>query len=137
MNACFVSVDAFVKKTSLRITQQIQNEPSETTCAANRLKTRPFRSALKSHVQSHSGKRYGCSRCKYHTDRKFDVRKHFYSFVHLLEFLESFSAGEGSRGVSAEICVQAMNSKVEKCVKMLKSRILCTESVDAEKFASE
>ncbi|EYC13215.1 hypothetical protein Y032_0044g1040 [Ancylostoma ceylanicum] len=34
------------------------------------------RSALKSHVQSHSGKRYGCSRCKYHTDRKFDFTRH-------------------------------------------------------------
>nr|CDJ82613.1 unnamed protein product [Haemonchus contortus] len=28
--------------------------------------------SIKLHVQTHSGKRYGCSRCKYHTDRKFD-----------------------------------------------------------------
>ncbi|KJH53688.1 hypothetical protein DICVIV_00117 [Dictyocaulus viviparus] len=31
--------------------------------------------SLKLHVQTHSGKRYGCSRCKYHTDRKFDVER--------------------------------------------------------------
>ncbi|KAL6742714.1 hypothetical protein Aduo_015836 [Ancylostoma duodenale] len=51
-------------------------ETKTVTCMICHQEVLRDRSALKSHVQSHSGKRYGCSRCKYHTDRKFDFTRH-------------------------------------------------------------
>lgn len=50
-------------------------EKSITCMLCDKIVSRDKKS-LKQHVQFHSGKRYGCSRCKYHTDRKFDFTRH-------------------------------------------------------------
>ncbi|CAJ0591211.1 unnamed protein product [Cylicocyclus nassatus] len=51
-------------------------EKKTVTCMLCKEEVLRERSAIKSHVQSHSGKRYGCDLCKYHTDRKFDFTRH-------------------------------------------------------------
>ncbi|ETN80859.1 hypothetical protein NECAME_02258 [Necator americanus] len=52
------------------------SERETVTCMLCQEEVPRDRTSLKAHVQSHSGKRYGCSRCKYHTDRKFDFTRH-------------------------------------------------------------
>ncbi|KAK6042812.1 hypothetical protein COOONC_19683 [Cooperia oncophora] len=47
--------------------------PKTITCMLCQEEVPRDKKSLRAHVQTHSGKRYGCSRCKYHTDRKFDV----------------------------------------------------------------
>uniref|UniRef100_A0A7I4YWR9 C2H2-type domain-containing protein n=1 Tax=Haemonchus contortus TaxID=6289 RepID=A0A7I4YWR9_HAECO len=50
--------------------------PKVITCMLCQEEVPRDKKSLKLHVQTHSGKRYGCSRCKYHTDRKFDFTRH-------------------------------------------------------------
>ncbi|KAK5978292.1 C2H2-type domain-containing protein [Trichostrongylus colubriformis] len=72
------SNDASVQTSELEATDSNvkENVPKTMPCMICQEEVPRDKKSLRAHVQIHSGKRYGCSRCKYHTDRKFDFTRH-------------------------------------------------------------
>ncbi|WKY14056.1 hypothetical protein Q1695_004689 [Nippostrongylus brasiliensis] len=83
LNSCTADEIPSASGLSTTIGERITSTPAEEdgdkpsyTCALCREVVKTDKKSLKQHVQTHTGKRYGCNICEYHTDRKFDFTRH-------------------------------------------------------------